>query len=193
MKDSTIKLLLDDAFAISFNMNDTFYYACADSSCIDVHELEELEPIIEECGYSTLVAYEALKRGHDPMIPQRGLADPDYVKAKSKIQELRETNTRLQSEIVLLFESTEQEASQKVANTTSMIQQNNQTVKALQEKYDSMQSIIDEYGEEVKGATSKISLFESQVERKDENIDKVKEDIGNQKKLAKSKSVNINE
>jgi hypothetical protein len=128
----------------------------------------------------------------DNIISLKALLNSDEAKKilestelKSKIQELRETNAQLQSEIVLLFESTEQDASQKVANTTSMIQQNNQTIKALQEKYDSMQSIIDEYGEEVKGATSKISLFESQVERKDENINKVKDDIENQKKLAK--------
>lgn len=109
----------------------------------------------------------------------------ESMEIKSKIQQIKDTNSKLQSEIVLLFESTEEDASKKVANTTAMIQQNNQMVKALQEKYDSMQSIIDQYGESVKGASSKIAFAESQVEKKDENIEKVKQDIQNQKTLAK--------
>jgi len=103
----------------------------------------------------------------------------------AKIAEIRDANSKLQSEIVLLFESTEEEASSKVANTTAMIQQNNQMIKTLQDKYNSMQSIIDEYGDRVKEATGKIVFAEDQIVKKEENIEKVKSEIENQKNLAK--------
>lgn len=70
MKDSTLQFLFDESFSIAFNMNDTFYYACGDSSCIDKEDIEDLESLIEKYGREALIAYEALKRGHDPTIPE---------------------------------------------------------------------------------------------------------------------------
>jgi len=68
-------------------MNDTFYYASADSACIDMDDLEDLEPVIERFERSAFVAYEAIRRGHDPQIPQHASA-PDFLAAKALILEI---------------------------------------------------------------------------------------------------------
>lgn len=86
MKNETLRKIFEDAFAVSINMNDTFYYACADSACIDVEELSDLEPVIEKYGHHAFTAYEAIKRGHDPQIPRN--CGPEFQEAKAMIKDI---------------------------------------------------------------------------------------------------------
>lgn len=92
MKKETLEKIFDSAHAVVINMNDTFYYACADSSTIDVQELEDLEPVIEKYGDDAFTAYEALRRGHDPQIPRN--CTPDFYAAKAMIQEIMDKATK---------------------------------------------------------------------------------------------------
>lgn len=87
MKPETMKLVLENSHAVAINMNDTFYYACADAAEISVSEIEDLEPIIDEYGDWAFVAYEAIRRGHDPMIPKYA-TNPKFVGAKAAVQEM---------------------------------------------------------------------------------------------------------
>lgn len=84
MKEATLKTVIENAHGVALNMNDTFYYACADSACIDIDELEDLEPVIERFGYRAFIAYEAIKRGHDPQIPS--VVTAEYKAAKATIE-----------------------------------------------------------------------------------------------------------
>lgn len=87
MKNETLQVIWDNCFGVAFNMNDTFYYACADSACIDMDELEDLEPVIDRFGRQAFVAYEAIKRGHDPQIPEHA-HNPDFLGAKAMILDM---------------------------------------------------------------------------------------------------------
>lgn len=71
--------------AITFNLNDTFYYACADGCSIYVHDLEDLEEVFSRHGFDTVIAYEAIRRGHDPKIPQ--VVTESYKLAKQTIRD----------------------------------------------------------------------------------------------------------
>lgn len=84
MKAETLEVIWENCLGVAFNMNDTFYYACADSSCIDMDELADLEPVVEKFGRQAFVAYEAIKRGHDPQIPEHA-SKPDFLGAKAMI------------------------------------------------------------------------------------------------------------
>lgn len=86
MKDSTLKLIFENSLGVAINMNDTFYYACADSASIDTDELEDLEPVIELYGIDAFIAFEAIRRGHDPQIPQHITAN--FLAAKTMIQDI---------------------------------------------------------------------------------------------------------
>lgn len=88
MKDKTLQEIFSSSFGVVINMNDTFYYACADSACIGTEELESLEPVIELYGHDAFVAYEAIRRGHDPQIPQR--CNEKFFSAKKMIMEISE-------------------------------------------------------------------------------------------------------
>lgn len=87
MKESTIKTILNNAHAVAINLNDTFYYACADGTCIDMSELEDLEPVIEKYGDMAFVAYEAIKRGHDPEVTSVKY-NPNFAPAKDMILDI---------------------------------------------------------------------------------------------------------
>jgi len=82
-----MQLILDSCHAVAINLNDTFYYACADSACIDMDELGDLDPVLTKYGFDAFVAYEAIKRGHDPQIPSHA-SDPGFIGAKAMIQEM---------------------------------------------------------------------------------------------------------
>lgn len=84
MKDSTLRLVYDNCLGVAINMNDTFYYSCSDTSTISEGELDDLEPVVEKFGYEAFVAYEAIKRGHDPQIPKNA-NNPDFIAAKAMI------------------------------------------------------------------------------------------------------------
>lgn len=64
--EKLLGLLLNASFEIKFNMNDTFYWASADRSIVMSEHLKKMLPILDKYGYYTIIAYEALKRGHDP-------------------------------------------------------------------------------------------------------------------------------
>lgn len=83
MKISTMKDIFYCAQSVTINMNDSFYYASADSADIDIEDLKDLEPMIQVYGFEAFIAYEAIKRGHDPSVP---ILEPDDFKlAKSAI------------------------------------------------------------------------------------------------------------
>jgi len=92
MKKEVFDLVKDDIFAITFNLNDTFYYACADSSTIDIEDLEDLEPVIEKYSRDAIIAYEAIKRGHDPQVPMS--IDNKFKEAKQMILDLMATGDK---------------------------------------------------------------------------------------------------
>lgn len=89
MKDETLRLIFQNSHGVGINMNDTFYYACADSSSIGTDELEDLEPVIEKYGSEAFTAFEAIKRGHDPQIPQH--ITNEFKAAKQMIQDMLDT------------------------------------------------------------------------------------------------------
>ena len=78
--------------SVSFNLNDTFYYACGDGCSIDVCDLEDLEEVFNRHGFDTVIAYEAIRRGHDPKIPQ--VVTESYELAKQQIQKILDTSDK---------------------------------------------------------------------------------------------------
>jgi len=82
-----LEKILSSCHSFAINMNDTFYYACADSSQIDSGDMEDLLPIIDKYGFDAFVAYEAIKRGHDPQIPKNA-NDPKFKAAKQEILDI---------------------------------------------------------------------------------------------------------
>ena len=81
-----IKLVHDSTFIFHINMNGTFYYASADGAEIDGGDMIDLLPIIQKYGDDAMVAYEAIKRGHDPQIPQR--VTKEFKAAKKEIKKI---------------------------------------------------------------------------------------------------------
>lgn len=65
-----LKMILEDTFELTLNMNDTFYYATGDCETLEGDDLLSILPVVQKYGTDALVAYVALKRGHDPTIPQ---------------------------------------------------------------------------------------------------------------------------
>ena len=53
---------------IVFNMNDTFYFASADSCEMPTTDYLSIYPHYEKYGYDLIIAYEAIARDHDPTI-----------------------------------------------------------------------------------------------------------------------------
>lgn len=87
MNPETAKKILLDAHAVVINMNDTFYYACADSAAIDSCDLADLLPVFEKYEWWAFVAYEAIRRGHNPQIPKRA-EHPSFIAAKAMIEDI---------------------------------------------------------------------------------------------------------
>ena len=72
---------LEGAIYIIFNMNDTFYYASADSCEMPTEDFVTLISLYEKFGYDLIIAYEAILRGHDPQIPE--FCTSSFYEAKS--------------------------------------------------------------------------------------------------------------
>lgn len=85
-KEEAYKKILLSSYQITINLNDTFYYACADSEEIDGDDIEEILPIFQKYGDDTLIAYVAVKRGHDPEIENH--ITEDFKSAKQELQRL---------------------------------------------------------------------------------------------------------
>jgi len=85
-KHEILEKIVGNAFEISVNLSDTFFYACADSETISGSDYLELVPLIEKYGFSAEVAYCALKRGYDPKVARS--LDSNFYKAKDEIIEI---------------------------------------------------------------------------------------------------------
>lgn len=91
MKVKNLRLLFENSHGMALNMNDTFYYACADFASIDTDELEDLEPVIDKYGYEAVIAFEAIKRGHDPQIPD--VVTKEFKESKAMILNIMDTSS----------------------------------------------------------------------------------------------------
>lgn len=69
-KEKALENLISYSFNLQINMNDTFHYACGDVGEINSEDALDLLPFIDIYGFDACVAYEAIKRGYDPEIPQ---------------------------------------------------------------------------------------------------------------------------
>lgn len=82
-----LNLLTKGCFNVEFNLNDTFHWACSDSTAIPSEDLQELIPIIKSHGYIAIISYEALKRGYDPD-EEMEVCGEEFDSAKKDIQDL---------------------------------------------------------------------------------------------------------
>lgn len=80
--------LLEGAFSIDLNMNDTFAFASADAESMNVDDFDELIPIINKYGHSALTAYVAIKRNEEPITCPCGHDGPKYQAAKKEIEDV---------------------------------------------------------------------------------------------------------
>jgi hypothetical protein len=81
------KAIFDACFEISVNLNDVFYYACADTEEIWSRDAKHLVPLIMQYGCdNVLIAYTAVKRQHDPEIKEH--LTENFYKAKEEILKL---------------------------------------------------------------------------------------------------------
>lgn len=72
-------------------MNDTFYYASADGEDVPYDEWPRLKEIYEQWGQDGLIAWVALRRGHDPQIPQN--VTNQFKKAKAALSKIEVQTT----------------------------------------------------------------------------------------------------
>ena len=56
-----------DTVSFAVNMNDTFYYACADSEEVGADEIDAVYRAWKMFGYDGVVAWTAIKRGCEPI------------------------------------------------------------------------------------------------------------------------------
>jgi len=89
-KLKALEAFLEDSFYVISNMNDTFYYACADQGEIESGDLKDLIEYYPKYGYAVAVAYEAIKRDHDPQISQ--LVTKEYKEIKQILIERMKEN-----------------------------------------------------------------------------------------------------
>lgn len=87
--------MVNSFFKVSMNMNDTFGYGCADSENMDGEDIEEIFPLFEKYGFSTLAAYASVKRGY---LPIKERQTEDFFKAKEEIEKLAKDGTVLWEE-----------------------------------------------------------------------------------------------
>ena len=87
-KKEAQELFLSQVFKFQVNMNDTFGYACADVGEVSDLDYIDLLPIIQNYGYSAVIAYEAIRRGYAPLQPY---INKDFNKAREQIlKEMKE-------------------------------------------------------------------------------------------------------
>lgn len=83
--------LVKSCFKLESNLNDTFYWGTSDTGDIDASDIPKIIHIYQQCGSDTLVAYEAIVRGHDPdasMISHWKDKGADFYRAKAMLQPL---------------------------------------------------------------------------------------------------------
>ena len=88
------EVLSHNALSYTLNMNDTFGYACADCGELAMYDKIKLTPIIAKYGDDALNAFEAVKRGYDPIPP---LINTNFKAAKAEIQAAKEKDPMILS------------------------------------------------------------------------------------------------
>lgn len=91
------EIILKNSFSVRLNMGDTFHYASADDEEFELeYDLEDIIPVVEEFDHDALIAYAALQRGYDPMIPQ--IAEREtFIQAKLTIIQLMKDDNKFLS------------------------------------------------------------------------------------------------
>lgn len=88
------KSIITQCFTLETNLNDTFYWGTSDSGKVYADDIPKILHIYQQCGPDTLVAYEAIIRGHDPepslMNRWKG-GTSDFYRAKALLQPLADT------------------------------------------------------------------------------------------------------
>lgn len=74
------------ALEVIFLFNDTFYYASADAAEIPYEDLKLIEDVIERYDFAAIIAYEAIRRKHDPEVPSS--LTVGFYEAKKEIEAL---------------------------------------------------------------------------------------------------------
>lgn len=85
------KDIVGSCFKLQANMNDTFYWGTADCGDVDADDIPKIISIYQQCGSDTLVAYEAIVRGHDPessLITRWKDKGANFYRAKALLQPL---------------------------------------------------------------------------------------------------------
>lgn len=82
--------VLNGAFSISLNMNDTFAFACADMEEMSVSDFDLMVPAISKYGQDALTAYAAVKRNQEPISCKCNHKNEKYQAAKVEIQKIKE-------------------------------------------------------------------------------------------------------
>lgn len=86
MKKEIFDQIKTEIVDITFNLNDQFYYASADCTTIEMEDLNDLSSVIELYGYCALLAYESIKRGHEPQVKEN--ITEEFKAAKNMILDL---------------------------------------------------------------------------------------------------------
>jgi hypothetical protein len=68
------------------NVNDTFYYACADAESLEPGRAHEVRAAYERWGYHGVIAWASIKRNQDPLAR---LVTPAYLEAKAELLKLQ--------------------------------------------------------------------------------------------------------
>lgn len=84
------EILLNGAFSISLNMNDTFAFACADVEEMSVSDFDLMVPVISKYGQDALTAYAAVKRNQEPISCKCDHKNERYQAAKVEIKKIKE-------------------------------------------------------------------------------------------------------
>jgi len=97
-ENNILKEMIKSSFSIDINLNDTFYYACADSEEIDSEDFLDLLELSKKHGsYNTINAYCSLKR--EKMFNEKNLI-PINLKSKEE----KEKFIKIKEEIELEME-----------------------------------------------------------------------------------------
>lgn len=89
-KEKIMEEILENAFEISINLNDTFFYSTSDSESIYGSDYIDLIPLIQKFGYHAEIAYCALKRGYNPEISK--CLTKEFFEAKQEISDMIKNN-----------------------------------------------------------------------------------------------------
>ncbi len=78
------KALIEHSFWIHLNANDTFYYASADATQVELHDLPKLIEMYDMFGDDGVLAFQAHLRNEQPL---KQLITNGYKKAKAYIKD----------------------------------------------------------------------------------------------------------